>query len=245
MPSESNTYHFLGGRIAVVPVQSADVFRVDRLGTHRFALKLISAVFETLLSMARTITSARLSASGRPSGRCLKCPTLAATNSMALAFLHTATQAPQPIQAAAMKEASATCFGTGTLFASGRGFGVYPDVITSLLDAVERAAVHRQIAYNREGGGPDGLDPDGIARSHCPAKAASGDPGPRRRIIPVWLRFRKDQQGPPVRCVRQTFPPTGSPTTQSASAGSPRAAPIVCPGGGRFFHEGAGFPVRP
>jgi hypothetical protein len=38
---------------------------------------------------------------------------------MALAFLQAATQAPQPMQAAAAKAASASVFGTGRPLASG------------------------------------------------------------------------------------------------------------------------------
>ena len=49
----------------------------------------------------------------------MRCETLAETKSMALAFLHAATHAPQPIQAAASIARSAACFGTGIALPSG------------------------------------------------------------------------------------------------------------------------------
>ena len=49
---------------------------------------------------------------------------MAAVNSMAEALGQAATQAPQPMQAAASKAASATIFGTGMMLASGAAPGV-------------------------------------------------------------------------------------------------------------------------
>ena len=65
--------------------------------------------------MART----RSTASTRPWGRRERCETLAATKSMAEEFLHAATQAPQPMQAAASKARSASARRMGTELASG------------------------------------------------------------------------------------------------------------------------------
>ena len=63
--------------------------------------------------------SARRSFSGFPCGNRFKCETLAATKSIALAFLHAATQAPQPMHCAASIAKSASDFGTGMELASG------------------------------------------------------------------------------------------------------------------------------
>ena len=65
--------------------------------------------------MART----RLVRSGWPWGRRLRWAILAEVNSMAEAFLQEATQAPQPMQAAASKAASAFTFSTAMLLAFG------------------------------------------------------------------------------------------------------------------------------
>ena len=48
----------------------------------------------------------------------MKCETLAPTNSIAEAFLHAATQAPQPMQVAASNARSASALGTGMALAS-------------------------------------------------------------------------------------------------------------------------------
>src|ERR1035441_8120875 len=65
------------------------------------------------LSICRTMLRTRRSFSALPWGSRLRWETLAATKSMAEAFLQTATQAPQPIQAAASIERSAAVLGTG------------------------------------------------------------------------------------------------------------------------------------
>ena len=62
---------------------------------------------------------ARRSRSGWPCGTRLRCETLAATKSIALAFLHAATQAPQPMHWAASIARSESSLGTGVAFASG------------------------------------------------------------------------------------------------------------------------------
>ena len=62
-------------------------------------------------------------------------------NSIAEAFGQAATQAPQPMQVAASKARSASCFGTGVEWASGADAGVDGDVAAGLDDPVEGAAV--------------------------------------------------------------------------------------------------------
>src|SRR5690606_17175982 len=54
--------------------------------------------------------------------------TFAEVNNIALAFLHAATHAPQPIQVAALKELSASCLLTGIALAS----MVFPEVFTDI-----------------------------------------------------------------------------------------------------------------
>ena len=69
-------------------------------------------------SMRATMFSTRAVRSGLPCGNSAICETLAPTNSMADAFLQAATQAPQPMQAAASIALSASCLGTGSALAS-------------------------------------------------------------------------------------------------------------------------------
>ena len=61
----------------------------------------------------------RSARSGWPWGRRPRCETLAAVNSMAEAFGHAATQAPQPMHAAASMARSALALGTGMALPSG------------------------------------------------------------------------------------------------------------------------------
>src|SRR6266487_2194153 len=70
------------------------------------------------LSICATIFITRLLRSGSPCGNNARCATFAARNNIALLFLQAATQAPQPIQVAAAKDASAFSFSTGMAFAS-------------------------------------------------------------------------------------------------------------------------------
>src|ERR1035437_6017763 len=71
------------------------------------------------LSICLTMLSTRPSFSALPCGNRLRWETFAATKSMADAFLQTATQAPQPMQAAASIESSAAVLGTGSALPSG------------------------------------------------------------------------------------------------------------------------------
>src|SRR6185437_758371 len=70
-------------------------------------------------SMALSIATALCLLSDWPCGSKLSCETLADTNNIAELFLQAATQAPQPIQAAASKASSAISLAIGIEFASG------------------------------------------------------------------------------------------------------------------------------
>src|SRR4030095_13920047 len=70
-------------------------------------------------SIALTISITRRSFSTLPCGRRLRCDALAETNSIAEAFLHAATQAPQPMQEAASIADSAFALETRIVLASG------------------------------------------------------------------------------------------------------------------------------
>ena len=70
------------------------------------------------LSICATIRRTRSVFSTCPWGKSARCDTLAAVNSIAEAFLHAATQAPQPMQAAASMARSASGRGTGRQLAS-------------------------------------------------------------------------------------------------------------------------------
>src|SRR5690606_38238581 len=70
------------------------------------------------LSVCAIMFVARIFASGRPCGSNARWETLAERNSMAEALGQAATQAPQPMQAAAAKLSSAFCFSIGSELAS-------------------------------------------------------------------------------------------------------------------------------
>jgi hypothetical protein len=89
---------------------------------------------------------------------------LAAVNSIAEPFGQAATQAPQPMQVAASKAASAS------------------DVAAGLDDPVERAAVHDQVLDDRESGGPPRLDVDHVAVGEVPHVQLAGGGGPLRAV---------------------------------------------------------------
>jgi hypothetical protein len=65
-------------------------------------------------SMVSTMPTTRCQRSGWPWGSMLRCATLAAVNRLAAEFGQAATQAPQPMHAAASMAASATGLGTGS-----------------------------------------------------------------------------------------------------------------------------------
>src|SRR6187551_2040998 len=70
-------------------------------------------------SICATILRTRSARSGAPCGSSARCEILAAVNSAAEAFGQAATQAPQPMQAAASKASSEASLGTGKELASG------------------------------------------------------------------------------------------------------------------------------
>src|ERR1700730_14107990 len=97
---------------------------------------------------AATISRARVSRSGCPCGRTPRWAIFAPVNKDAEALGHAATQAPQPMQAAASIEVSAAGFGTGMALPSGAlraGTGMKP---ARRDNAVECAAVHDQVPHH-------------------------------------------------------------------------------------------------
>ena len=79
----------------------------------------LEQVPKTSRPMAATMLSVRSSRSGWPCGSEFRCATFAAVNSIAAAFGQDATQAPQPMHAAASNAVSAASFGTRMALASG------------------------------------------------------------------------------------------------------------------------------
>src|SRR5579859_362929 len=79
------------------------------------------------LSICATISATRVFRSGLPCGNNARCDTFADTKSSAELFLQAATQAPQPIQAAAAKAVSALSFSTGMALAS-TAFPVFTEI---------------------------------------------------------------------------------------------------------------------
>ncbi len=78
------------------------------------------------------MASARRMRSGWPCGRRPRCETFAAVNSIAEAFGHAATQAPQPMQAAASIARSASSLGTGSALRVGGAAGAHGDEAAGL-----------------------------------------------------------------------------------------------------------------
>src|SRR5947208_16943635 len=70
-------------------------------------------------AICATRFTTRVERSGCPCGSSPRCDTLAATNNIAEALGHAATQAPHPMHAAASIARSASHLGTGIEFASG------------------------------------------------------------------------------------------------------------------------------
>src|ERR1044072_6827484 len=70
-------------------------------------------------SIASIILTTRCLRSGWPCGSRARCEIFALVKSDDEPLGHAATQAPQPMQAAASIATSALCFGTGTVLASG------------------------------------------------------------------------------------------------------------------------------
>src|ERR1700761_2557195 len=79
------------------------------------------------LSICAIISTTRVFRSGLPCGNNARCETLALRKSSAELFLQAATQAPQPIQAAAAKAVSALSFSIAMALAS-TAFPVFTEI---------------------------------------------------------------------------------------------------------------------
>ena len=132
------------------------------------------------LSIWAIIDVTRSRRSGLPWGKRARCDTLALTKSMAEAFLHAATHAPQPIQAAAFIARSESSCGTRIALASGGVPRVDRNVTPGLDDAVKGRAVDHQIADDGERPRPPRLDHDRVAVVET-AACGAGRSSSRRR----------------------------------------------------------------
>ena len=142
--------------------------------------------------MAATILRTRRSRSGWPCGSRPRCETLAAVNSMAEAFGQAATQAPQPMQAAASMAGSASVFGTGMALASG-ALPVRTETKPPAAMIASRAlAVHHQVLDHGEGLGAPGLDDQRVAVLEAAHVQLAGG---RARARPVRPAVHHDAAG--------------------------------------------------
>ncbi len=92
----------------------------DVLGAYRLALVVVRAVAKAFgVHLRDHLAHAVARAPAAPCGKSARCAILAEVNSAAEAFGQAATQAPQPMQAAASKAESASGLGTGSELASG------------------------------------------------------------------------------------------------------------------------------
>ena len=101
-------------------------------------------------SICVTMFLARVVRSTFPWGNNANWEIFAETNNMADEFLQVATQAPQPIHAAALKAASASGFGIGILLAS-FAFPVFTEIkppLAMILSKAERSTVKSLITGN-------------------------------------------------------------------------------------------------
>ena len=101
-------------------------------------------------SIRSTIATTRAARSTSPCGSSAEVRDLRAVKSAADAFLHAATQAPQPMHAAASIARSAIVLRDQDRVAVRRAAAVHRRVAAGLDDAVERAAVDDQILDHRE-----------------------------------------------------------------------------------------------
>src|SRR5699024_7312517 len=108
-------------------VQTGDMRNGNALGAFRFAGTRVGAASEAEFVHLGIIALARCNVSTLPCGSLASDETRAATNSMAEPFLQVATQAPQPIHAAASMLSSASSRGIGMVLASGT-----PPVLTEM-----------------------------------------------------------------------------------------------------------------
>lgn len=100
-------------------VESRNVLPLDEFRAFGLAGIGVGAAAKAQLVHLADHFVTRSAASIWPCGNKAKWLTLAPTNSIALAFLQAATQAPQPMQDAASMAMSALCFGIGIVLASG------------------------------------------------------------------------------------------------------------------------------
>ena len=101
-------------------------------------------------SILATIAFARRAPSTRPCGSLASDDTRAATNNIADPFLQVAAQAPQPTQAAASIDSSASACGIGMALRVGHRVGAYRDEASGLQNLVVGRAVHHEVLDDGE-----------------------------------------------------------------------------------------------
>ena len=114
-------------------------------------------------SACSIIATTRARRSSWPCGSRARCEILALMNRCADAFLHAATQAPQPMQAAAVHRQVGDVLGDRDRVAVRRAAAVHRDVAAGRDDAVERAAIDDEILDDGERLGAPRLDRDRVA----------------------------------------------------------------------------------
>ena len=107
----------LGGQ--ELAVEARDGVEGDALGALRLAFRLVRAVAEPLGVHGAHHGAGAPAPLRLPLRQPPRWVSLALVNSIADAFLQAATHAPQPMQAAASRDASASTLATGTALASG------------------------------------------------------------------------------------------------------------------------------
>lgn len=144
---ESLVFQFGGKEFAVQP---GDVGDRDSFRTFRFAGAGVGASPESEFVHLGDHRFGAAAASTRPCGSLANDETRAATNSIAEPFLQVATQAPQPMQAAASMLSSASGFGIGIVLASGHAAGIDRNETAGLQDLVVGATVYGQVLDYRK-----------------------------------------------------------------------------------------------
>ena len=129
-----------------------------------------------------TMSTTRLSPLGLALRQQAEVGDLGAGEQHAEPFGQAATQAPQPMQAAASNAPSASALGTGIGVRLGRAAGRRGDVAAGLDDPVERAAVDDQVLDHRERRGPPRLDVDRLAVVEVPHVQLAGGGGLLRAV---------------------------------------------------------------
>ena len=125
--------------------------------------------------------------SGWPCGSRARCETFAPTKSIAEAFWQAATQAPQPMHAAASMARSASCFGMGMRVARPARRRCATEMKPPACWMRSKArAVDDQVLEHGKGAGAERLDDDGLAVREMPHVKLAG----RRRAIGAVRRCR-------------------------------------------------------